>query len=130
MLTATDYILMVVSLLVAMAGIVLAWVFYVRKPLLPYVAGQKLAPVYKVVYNKFYIDEFYAATVVRLAVDGSHWLWKHFDELVIDGAVHGVARFWRGAGGVMRPMQSGRVQNYLLGMFIGLFVIMAAVVFL
>lgn len=129
-LSAMDYILMVVSLIVAMAGIVLAWVFYVRRPLLPYTVGAKLAPVYKVVYNKFYIDEFYAATVVRLTVDGSRWLWHHFDEYVIDGAAHGVARFWQGSGRLVRPVQTGRVQNYLLGMFIGLFVIVTAVVFL
>ena len=44
----------------------------------------------RIVYNKFYIDEFYHATFVRVAVDGSRWVWQHFDEAVIDGAVNGV----------------------------------------
>ncbi len=67
-LKAIDYVLMVVSLVVAMLGIVLAWFMYVRRTDLPALVGHKLRPVYKVVYNKFYVDEFYAATVV--APDG------------------------------------------------------------
>ncbi|NLV71336.1 MAG: NADH-quinone oxidoreductase subunit L [Actinobacteria bacterium] len=129
-LAATDYVLMVVSVIVAMLGIVLAWFMYVKRTDLPALAGRRLQPVYRVVYNKFYVDEFYAATVVRLTVDGSRWVWRNFDEKIIDGAVHGTAWLWQRAGQVARPVQSGRVQNYLLGMFIGLFVVVTVVVFL
>lgn len=129
-LAAIDYVLMVVSVLVAMAGIVLAWFMYVRRTDLPALAGAKLRPLYNVVYNKFYLDELYAATVVRLTVDGSRWVWHNFDEKIIDGAVHGTAWLWQRAGQVARPLQTGRVQNYLLGMFIGLFVVVTVVVFL
>ncbi len=128
-LSAMDYILMVISLLVAMAGIVLAWVFYVRRPLLPYAAGRKLAPLYKVVYNKFYVDEFYDATVVRLSVDGSRWLWHHFDELVIDGAAHGVAVYGRLQGGWCAATPDRQGAELPAAMFIGLFVIATVVVF-
>ena len=130
-LAALDYALMVLSLVVAMLGIALAWYVYVRRAAdLPELLGAKLQPVYKVVYNKFYIDEFYQATVVWLAVDGSRWLWHAFDEKVIDGAVHGMAWLWQAAGRGVRPLQTGRVQNYLLGIFIGVFVIVTVVVFL
>jgi NADH-quinone oxidoreductase subunit L len=128
-LQTIDYVLMVVSLIVAMLGIVLAWVFYVRRVDLPIKVGAKLQPVYKVVYNKFYIDEFYAATVVRLAVDGSRWVWRHFDEAIIDGGVNGVGWLWQHAGALARPVQTGKVQNYLLGIFIGLFIVLTVVVF-
>jgi len=130
-LVAIDYVLMVVSVIVAMMGIAFAWLLYVRRPKdLPLFFGALFRPVYKVVYNKFYIDEFYAATVVRLAVDGSRWVWRSFDERIVDGAVNGVAWLWQGAGTGARPVQTGRVQNYLLGMFIGVFVIVTVVVFL
>jgi len=130
-LTAIDYALMVASLIVAMMGIAFAWLLYVRRPAdLPQFFGALFRPAYKVVYNKFYIDEFYAATVVRLAVDGSRWVWHRFDEHVIDGAAHGVAWLWQRAGSGLRPLQTGRVQNYLLGMFIGVFVIVTLVIFL
>jgi len=118
---------MAVSLVVAMMGIVLAWVMYVRRTDLPGAIGAKLQPLYRAVYNKFYVDEFYGATFVRAAVDGSRWVWHQFDERVVDGAVNGTATFWQWAGRTVRPLQTGRVQNYLLGMFIGLFVIVAVV---
>jgi len=125
---AVDWVLMAVSVLMAAGGIVLAWVMYVRRTDLPGLLGAKLRPVYKVVYNKFYVDEFYGATVVRLAVGGSRWVWHQFDEKVIDGAVNGTAWLWQWAGRAVRPLQTGRVQNYLLGMFIGLFIIVTVVV--
>jgi NADH-quinone oxidoreductase subunit L len=129
-LAAIDYVLMVVSLIVAMLGIAFAWLLYVRRPGdLPALLGARLRPAYTVVYNKFYVDEFYAATVVRLTVDGSRWVWHRFDEHVIDGAAHGVAWLWQGAGRLAQPLQTGKVQNYLLGIFIGLFVIVTVVVF-
>jgi NADH-quinone oxidoreductase subunit L len=129
-LGAVDFVLMGVSLVVAMLGIALAWVMYVRRTDLPGVVGVKLKPLYKAVYNKFYVDEFYGATFVRAAVDGSRWVWHRFDEKVVDGAVDGTAALWQWAGKTVRPLQTGRVQNYLLGMFIGLFVIVTVVVFL
>jgi NADH-quinone oxidoreductase subunit L len=124
-----DIALMVISLVVALLGMGLAWFMYVRRADLPEVVGAKLKPLYNVVYNKFYVDEFYGATVVRLAVDGSSWVWHHFDEAVIDGAAHGTAWLWQHAGQAVRPLQSGRVQNYLLWMFAGLFVIVTVIIF-
>ena len=126
-----DIVLMVVSLIVALLGLGLAWFIYVKGPKdLPERLGARFRPAYNVIYNKFYIDEFYDATAVRLAVDGSRWVWHHFDEYVIDGAAHGVAWLWQHGGGAVRPLQTGKVQNYLLGMFIGVFVIVTVVVFL
>ena len=92
---------------------------YIRRTDLPEKVGAKLQPLYEVVYNKFYVDEFYNATFVRLAVDGSRWVWHQFDEKIIDGAVNGTGWLWQHAGMAIRPVQSGRVQNYLLGMFFG-----------
>jgi len=125
-----DIILMFVSLVVAIMGMGLAWLIYVKRGNdLPAFFGALFGPVYRVVYNKFYVDEFYAATVVRVTVDGSRWVWRHFDEAVVDGAVNGMGTLWQRIGARMRPLQTGRVQNYLLGMFIGLFVIVTVVVF-
>jgi NADH-quinone oxidoreductase subunit L len=123
-----DFVLMAISLAVALLGIVLAWYVYVRRAAdLPATLGAKFGSLYTVVYNKFYVDEFYAATFVRLAVDGSRWVWRHFDEKVIDGTVNGVGTAWQRAGTAARPIQTGKVQNYLLGIFLGLFVVITAV---
>lgn len=130
-ITATDVYLMLVSLAVALLGMGLAWYIYVRRAAdLPATLGARFGATYRIVYNKFYIDEFYQATFVRLAVDGSRWLWHHFDERVIDGTVNGVGQLWQRAGALARPIQTGRVQNYMLAIFIGLFVAVTLVVVL
>lgn len=126
---ALDVTLMGVSVLVALAGIMMAYWFYVVRPDdLPRRAGEAAGPLYRAIYNKWYVDEIYDATVVRLTLDGSRWLYKNFDLAVIDGAVNGVARLWNMAGRAVRPVQTGRVQNYAFAMLVGAFVIISAVV--
>ncbi|MBU2601564.1 MAG: NADH-quinone oxidoreductase subunit L [Actinobacteria bacterium] len=124
-----DFVLMVVSVVVALSGVFFAYLFYVKRPdELPQKAGAVSQPLYKAILNKWYIDEFYNATIIRLTVDGSRWLWRVVDAGVIDGAVNGVGRLWDIAGRVVSPFQTGRVQNYAVVMFIGLFVIVTAVI--
>jgi NADH-quinone oxidoreductase subunit L len=123
-----DFALMAISFVVAILGITLAWYIYVRRAAdLPATLGARFGAAYRIVYNKFYVDEFYAATFVRLAVDGSRWVWHNFDEKVIDGTVNGVGTAWQRAGTAARPIQTGKVQNYLLGIFLGLFVVITVV---
>ncbi len=123
-----DLVLMIVSVGVALSGVALSYLFYVRKPKeLPQRAGAAAPWAYKGILNKWYIDEIYNATVIRLVVDGSRVLWKRVDAAVIDGAVNGVARLWDLGGRIVRPAQTGRVENYAAVMFAGLFVIVSAV---
>jgi NADH-quinone oxidoreductase subunit L len=122
-----DLVLMVVSVAVALAGVFLAYVFYVKRPdELPQKAGAN--PLYRVVFNKWYVDEIYDATVIRGVVDGSRWLWKVVDAGIIDGAVNGVGRLWEIVGKAVSPLQTGRVQNYAVVMFAGLLIIVSAVI--
>jgi NADH-quinone oxidoreductase subunit L len=126
---ALDLVLMVVSVAVALSGVFLAYLFYVRRPdELPQKAGAAAQPLYKAILNKWYIDEIYNATIIRLVVDGSRWLWRVVDAGIIDGAVNGVGRLWDVAGKVVSPLQTGRVQNYAVVMFLGLFVIVTSVI--
>ena len=113
-------LLMVVSGLVVIGGIYLAWQFYVRRTRLPGLMGERFRPVYRLLLNKYWIDEIYAATIINPTRRLANLLWRAFDDAVIDGAVNGAARFFRGVGAALSPTQSGRVQGYLLGMFMGL----------
>ncbi|GAB4242492.1 MAG: NADH-quinone oxidoreductase subunit L [Thermoleophilia bacterium] len=125
---ALDLGLMVLSVAVALSGVGLAYMFYIRRRDLPEKAGEAAKPLYNAIYNKWYIDEIYDATIIRLVVDGSRWLWRSFDAAVIDGAVNGVAKLWEVGGRAVRPAQTGRVHNYAGVMFAALFVIVSAVV--
>ena len=117
----------VVSLAFGLAGIALAWLFYVAKPGLPDQVIATFSGLYKLIYNKYFVDEIYAAVVVNPVVSGSREvLWKGVDVAVIDGAVNGVGTQARGIGGVLKRLQSGNIRSYaawvLLGSVVLLFV--------
>ena len=128
----------------ALGGIFLAWLVYGWRPLQAGQLDpleRWLGPVYTVLKNKYYFDELYAATVIRFAkwfanicfsfdnrwfidpiVNGVGRLGravatgvrKWFDEPILDGAVNGTGVIANGLGAVLRLLQAGQAQNYLL----------------
>jgi NADH-quinone oxidoreductase subunit L len=116
---ALEYTLMLVSVLVAAAGVWLAYLFYVRSPELPARLAASAAGLYRLSLNKWYVDELYDRIFVRPTVAAAQALWRGIDVLVIDGAVNGVGRVTQAWGSVLRVMQSGQLQHYALFMAIG-----------
>jgi NADH-quinone oxidoreductase subunit L len=117
----------VVSVAFGLAGIALAWLFYVARPGLPDRVVATIGGLYRLIYNKYFVDEIYGAVVVNPIVSGSREvLWKGVDVAVIDGAVNGVGTQARGIGGVLKRLQSGNIRSYaawvLLGSVVLLFV--------
>jgi NADH-quinone oxidoreductase subunit L len=117
----------VVSVAFGLGGIALAWLFYVAKPGLPDQVAATFSGLYKLIYNKYFVDEIYGAVVVDPVVSGSREvLWKGVDVAVIDGAVNGVGNRARGIGGVLKRLQSGNIRSYaawvLLGSVVLLFI--------
>jgi len=108
-----DAALVAVSVIAGLAGIALAWWFYVARPgLADRVAGQ-LGWLYRLVYNKYFVDEAYQAAVVRPLVRGSTGtLWLGADVGLIDGAVNGIGSRARAMGDVLRRLQSGNIRSY------------------
>ena len=130
---ATGYLLMAAAIAAALLGIFLAR-FQVR------------GPVHKVLHNKWYVDEFYAAVFVNGIAKGGGRLLASFDRSVVDGAVNGTAWtarlaskgsiFWDTwvvdglvrlssfaiwlLGYPTRLLQTGRVQTYALFVVLGL----------
>jgi len=85
--------LVVLSVAVAVAGIVLAGRFYLGTD--PAFAGanalaQRFPLLYKLLLNKYWVDEIYNATFVAGTIKSSRLLWE-FDARVVDGAVNGTA---------------------------------------
>ncbi|HUI65004.1 MAG TPA: NADH-quinone oxidoreductase subunit L, partial [Bacteroidota bacterium] len=120
-----EYILMALSVLVALVGIYLARLWYVRKKDIPGVLVQKVPGAYRILLNKYYVDEFYDAAVVRPTVKGSEkLLWKGVDVTLIDGIVNGVAKLIGGLGSVLRLAQSGVAQNYVLVFLAGVVLVL------
>ena len=89
-----------VSVVVAFAGLGLAWLFYIKRRDLPDKIADSLGGLYTVVLNKYYVDEIYGATIIRpLIALSTRVLWRGIDATLIDGSVNsgarGVRECWR-----------------------------------
>jgi NADH-quinone oxidoreductase subunit L len=99
--------------IVGLIGILIAWWFYIRRPELPGKLARSMHGLYTLLLNKYYVDEIYAAVIVRpLLWVSTNVLWHTVDEGLIDGTVNGSARLAREAGGKLRELQSGNARSY------------------
>jgi NADH-quinone oxidoreductase subunit L len=122
-----DTSLVVISVIAGAAGILLAFLFYVIKPGLADGLSRAFGPVYRLVYDKYRVDELYDATIVHPMRDGSRsLLWRGFDVGLIDGIVNGAGSLSRAIGGGLRHMQSGYIRRYAAWVVIGAIVLLAA----
>ena len=91
---------------------------------LPGRLAARLPAAYKARYNKMYMDEVYEVVPIRSTIAFAGWLWTFVDVKVIDGAVNGAGAPSGAASATrLRPLQTGRVQNYALSMFAGMLVL-------
>ena len=106
--------------IVGLLGILLAWWFYIRRPDLPKKLAQSMFGLYTLVLHKYYVDEIYAAVIVRpLLWISTNVLWHTVDEDLIDGTVNGSARLARETGGKLRELQSGNARSYASWVVVG-----------
>ncbi|GIW43456.1 MAG: NADH-quinone oxidoreductase subunit L [Candidatus Binatia bacterium] len=114
-----ELMLMAVSVLAAVVGIGVAYRFYVQVPELPEQVARQFRAVYRLLWNKYYVDELYEAVFVRPVVQLAHALWRQFDVAVIDGAVNGAGDAAEEGGRWLRRWQTGNVQHYALSLLVG-----------
>ena len=116
------------SAAVGLIGIAIAYIFYVAKPGLADSFAKSVGGLYRLVYNKYFVDEVYDATVVQPVVKGSRLiLWKGVDAGLIDGMVNGVGRRSRGIGGILRLLQSGNIRSYAAWIVLGSVLVLLAI---
>jgi len=109
-----------ISVAAGLIGIGLSYYFYVMNPEVPERIAGGLGGIYTLVYNKYFVDEVYDATVVNPLITGSRSvLWHGVDQGVIDGAVNGVGHQSKGIGGVLKLLQSGNIRSYATWIVIG-----------
>jgi NADH-quinone oxidoreductase subunit L len=122
---ALELLMMVVSVVIALIGIGIAYLFYVKNPALPKMLAERWKGLYKLVFNKYYVDELYEILFIKSLKGLGTGLWKGFDEFVIDGTINGIAYLVGLLSGAMRKIQTGLVQNYAFSMIIGGIVLVA-----
>jgi len=120
--------MMLFSMLVAFAGIYVAYRMYIGKPELPALLAKKYRVAYELIYNKYYVDEIYDATVVEPIKEGSNFLWTGVDNKVVDGAVNGSASVVAWLSAHFRKLETGFLQNYALAIVLGVALIVGYLV--
>jgi NADH-quinone oxidoreductase subunit L len=119
--------LVVISVGAGLAGIALAWLFYVARPGLAERTAARLGALYQLVYNKYFVDEIYQAAVVQPVIRGARsMLWQKVDVGLIDGAVNGLGARACAAGDVLRRIQSGNLRSYAAWVLLGSFLLLLA----
>ncbi|CAB3771011.1 NADH-quinone oxidoreductase subunit L [Paraburkholderia humisilvae] len=104
----------------SIAGVVVAWFLYMKRPDLPAKIRQTFSPIYTLLDNKYYMDKINEVVFARGAVAIGRGLWKEGDVVVIDGIVNGSARFVGWFASVIRFLQSGYIYHYAFAMIIGM----------
>jgi NADH-quinone oxidoreductase subunit L len=105
------------SIVVAIAGITLSAIFYYWQIFSSEKVATTFKPIYLLLKNKYYFDEFYGWIVDNILFGLSTVLKWFDDEVVDDGMVDGTGWVARKMGGLLSLTQTGYVQNYALVVF-------------
>ena len=109
----------------ALAGVVMAWVFYMKNPHIPEAIKQRFGLVYNLLDNKYYFDQFNEWFFASGARKVSGLLWKFGDIKLIDGLmVNGSARLVGLFSNALRHIQTGYIYHYAFSMIIGVFLLL------
>jgi NADH-quinone oxidoreductase subunit L len=121
-----EFTLMAVSTAIAVAGIWFAYFVWVKRRTIAENAARELAPVHRLLLNKYYVDEIYDAALVQpIKVASQEGLWRGFDVKIIDGAVNGAAAIVNSSATLLRRLQTGSVRTYAGSLFVGVVAILA-----
>jgi len=126
---SAEWLLILVSVAVALCGIYIAYVFYLKSPRTPHRIVARFPKIYKLLYNKYYVDEVYNAAIVKPLVNGSQVVYDKFDLKVIDGTIDATATATGFAGKVLSLFQSGLVKDYALAILLGVVIFLGYLLF-
>lgn len=110
----TELTLMGLTTAVIIVIILIARNVYVIKQTLPANENAPLSPGKKLVYNKYFVDEFYTAVFTKPLDKFSHFLQNIIDHKLIEGIVNGVGKITVSAGQTLRLIQSGNIGFYVI----------------
>ncbi|WP_419758241.1 NADH-quinone oxidoreductase subunit L [Acidisoma sp.] len=119
--SVVDYLPTVLGLL----GIATAYLMYIARPQLPALLAARFGFVYRLLLNKYYVDELYGVIFVRPYRALARTLWHVGDEDIIDGIPRGGVLLARGTAGGLVRFQSGSLAQYAFVMLIGLVVLIS-----
>jgi NADH-quinone oxidoreductase subunit L len=118
-LPSVQWVSVIATLIAVSIGTLAAYrVYYQRKPSAE-VVGARLPALYRLFYNRWYIDSLYDVAIVRPIVLTGLFLNTIVERFVINGIVDGSALAARATAADLRRVQSGYVRNYALSILFG-----------
>ena len=117
--------LLTASSIIALLGIGLAYWFYVANRDIPANLALRFKSAFKLLANKYYVDELYDAVFVKPGWALAHFFSRGIDKTIIDGIIDGGARLVVQGGALLARLQSGYIRHYALAMFLAVIVIVA-----
>jgi NADH-quinone oxidoreductase subunit L len=122
-----ELVLMIVSVVLVLFFIYLAYYFYKRNIEAAGNMRQRFSGVHRLLYGKYFVDEIYGAVIVRPIVNLSLFLWKIFDVIIIDGLINGLATVIGDVSTGLRPVQTGNVRTYATIFLVGVIILIGYV---
>jgi NADH-quinone oxidoreductase subunit L len=113
------------SSVIALLGIGLAYWFYLAKRDIPADLAVRFKSAFKVLANKYYVDELYDTLFVKPGWAVARFFAHGVDKAAIDGIIDGGARLVVQGGALLGRLQSGYIRHYALAMFLGVIVVVA-----
>jgi NADH-quinone oxidoreductase subunit L len=117
---AVEWLLISVSLVLAVIAISTATIFYVKQPHLPKKISKSLGGFYRLVHDKYRVDEAYEQGIIQPLVQFSRGLWFYFDVRIVDRLCMSLSGLAISGGQFVRFLQNGSIQSYLSFMVVGL----------
>ena len=123
-------ILAAASVLTALLGLYFAWLFYYKKPGTAATLAERIKPVYNLLDHKYWVDEIYGRFVVApLFIVSRYVLGGLIDTGIVQGSAAVATGTTRGAGSIVRRMQSGNIRSYAGWLAFGAAAVIAIVLF-
>ena len=123
---AQELRVMATSTTIALSGLVIAAIFYLMKTDIPVKLAQRFSLIYRILFNKYYVDELYHHILIR----PTFWVANRFiegftDAKIIEGIVNGVPKAIGRFSGILRKVQTGVEQHYAIIMAAGILFLIA-----
>ncbi len=119
-----------VAVVTAFIGFLVALWLYLKRPEKAEGLAKSLRRAYIILLNKYYVDELYAALIVKpLLWVSTNVLWKAADVAGIDGTVNAIADGTAAIGDGVRRTQSGNTRSYAVWVVVGALVVIAVIFF-
>jgi NADH-quinone oxidoreductase subunit L len=117
-----------ISLAVALFGILIAYMMYCTKWISAEVVGRIFKPFYLLFSHKYWLDELYERIiVVKVLINGICAALNVFDSRGIDGTVNGLARGTASVSSSLRKVQTGQLQVYAMAIVLGMIAIVLCI---